>query len=62
MTLWIIVGIVVLYFAIRIFFGSRRSEFYGDSVSKPSKKDGYEKSMNPYKSSRNHFGGGSGDN
>lgn len=56
--LLIIIGVIAVYFIIRIFIGSRKSEFYGDSIKKSDlKNDSYEKGMNSINSSKNHFGG-----
>jgi preprotein translocase subunit SecG len=56
--LLIIIVVIAVYFIIRIFIGSKKSEFYGDSIKKSDlKNDSYEKGMNSINSSKNHFGG-----
>lgn len=41
------IGIIVLYFGIRVWIGSRKMEFYGDSIKENSsnaRDDAYQKS------------------
>ncbi|UXH44109.1 hypothetical protein N5C46_21135 [Rossellomorea vietnamensis] len=62
----IFLGIVILYFAIRIFIGSRKMEFYGDSIKKNSsnpRDEAYQKSAQHSQqatNANNHTGGGGG--
>ncbi|MBW3111710.1 hypothetical protein KYJ26_07710 [Bacillus sp. MCCB 382] len=62
----IFLGIVIGYFAIRIFIGSRKMEFYGDSVKKnapDSRDEAYQKSAQHSQQStnaNNQTGGGGG--
>jgi hypothetical protein len=47
MYFFIFIGVIVLYFGIRIWIGSRKMEFYGDSLknhSRNSRDEAYEKS------------------
>jgi hypothetical protein len=51
--LFIIMGLVVVYFSIRIIIGNKKSRFYGDSLTKSSLRDeAYEKSVNPVNASK----------
>ena len=62
----IFLGIVVLYFAIRIFIGSRKMKFYGDSIKKnsfDSRDEAYQKSAQHSQqatNANNQTGGGGG--
>ncbi|MCA1057732.1 hypothetical protein LCL96_02240 [Rossellomorea aquimaris] len=62
----IFLGIVVVYFAIRIFIGSRKMEFYGDSIKKNSpdpREKAYQKSAQHSQqamNANNQTGGGGG--
>jgi hypothetical protein len=62
----IFLGIVILYFAIRIFIGSRKMEFYGDSIKKNSsnpRDEAYQKSAQHSQQAtnpNNQTGGGGG--
>ncbi|MGM0840158.1 MAG: hypothetical protein ACQEWE_05495 [Bacillota bacterium] len=64
MYFFIFVGILVLYFTIRIWIGSRKMEFYGDSIkntSRNSRDEAYEKSARHSQQAMNsnhHSGGG----
>jgi hypothetical protein len=66
MYFFIFVGILVLYFGIRIWIGSRKMEFYGDSIKKTSnngRNEAYEKSAQHSQQSmnaNNQTGGGGG--
>jgi hypothetical protein len=64
MYFFLFVGILVLYFGIRIWIGSRKMEFYGDSIkntSRNSRDEAYEKAA-PHTqqamNSNHHSGGG----
>ncbi|MDT9025530.1 hypothetical protein [Rossellomorea yichunensis] len=65
MSFFIFIGILVLYFAIRIWIGSRKMEFYGDSIkntSRNARDEAYEKSARHSQQAMNsnhHSGGGS---
>jgi hypothetical protein len=60
----IFLGMVILYFAIRVFIGSRKMKFYGDSIKKHKpdpREEAYQKSAQHSQQStnaNNHTGGG----
>ncbi|MFI8685728.1 hypothetical protein [Rossellomorea sp. NPDC077527] len=62
----IFLGIVVVYFAIRIFIGSRKMEYYGDSIKKnfpDPREEAYQKSAQHSQqamNANNQSGGGGG--
>ncbi|NMH68357.1 hypothetical protein HF072_06145 [Bacillus sp. RO3] len=64
MVFFIFVGILVLYLASRIWIGSRKMEYYGDSIkntSRNSKDEAYEKSArysHQVMNQNHHSGGG----
>jgi hypothetical protein len=65
MYFFIFIGIIVLYFGIRIFIGSRKMEFYGDSIKKQKstpREEAYQKSAQHSQQSMNanHQTGGGG--
>ncbi|NQD64364.1 hypothetical protein HP456_00315 [Bacillus haikouensis] len=66
MYFFIFAGVLVLYFGIRIWIGSRKIEFYGDSIKKTSnnrRDQAYEKSAQHSQqamNATNQPGGGGG--
>ncbi len=57
--------IIVVYYAVRIWIGSKKSQFYGDSIKNNkynSKNEAYDKSSKYLPGIRNHYDNNSGDN
>jgi hypothetical protein len=68
MYFFIFIGVIVLYFGIRVWIGSRKMEFYGDSIKKNSsnpRDEAYQKSAQhaaQLRNNSNQNGGGGGPN
>jgi hypothetical protein len=66
MYFFIFIGVIVLYFGIRVWIGSRKMEFYGDSIKKNSsnpRDEAYQKSAThaaQLRNNSNQNGGGGG--
>ncbi|WP_175987558.1 hypothetical protein [Bacillus sp. Marseille-Q1617] len=57
MYFFIFTGVIVLYFGIRVWIGSRKMEFYGDSIknnSRDAREKAYEKSAQHAQQLRNN--------
>ncbi|MEL3971746.1 hypothetical protein AAEO50_05570 [Rossellomorea oryzaecorticis] len=64
MYFFIFIGVIILYFGIRVWIGSRKMEFYGDSIKKNSsneRDESYQKSARhavQLRNNNNQNGGG----